>query len=168
MCVHEYEITTMNYLKTFSLPIYNSMNSILEFKWFKTIITCIISFVSFFIHSNVLGVGVLVGLVIIDQIIGVYIALKNRTFTSSSFRNGLIKLLLYLIIVSVFHLLSYVNPVFNFLGLDTAAITWLALTEVISIVENSCIILNLPFPSGILDKLRVFSVQRKKDKSDVQ
>ena len=166
MCSFESTANTMNYLHLLFLPLKQNIASLLEFPWLKTAITALLSFVAFFIHSNVMGVGILIGLVLLDQATGVWLALKNNSFNSSAFRNGLIKLLLYLLIVGAFHSLTYVSPfIFSWMSLDTGALAWLSLTEVISIVENACMILGLPFPNGLLDKLRVFAhIGRKKEK----
>jgi len=165
MCAKECEIESMEYLNLLFLPLKHNFASLWEFPWLKTALTVIASFITFFIHSNVMGVGVLVGLVLIDQLTGVWLAFKNNSFNSSAFRNGLIKLLMYFIIIGAFHSLSYVSLfIFGWMGLDTGALAWLAITEVISIVENACMIAGLPFPNGLLDKLRVFvHMGKKKD-----
>ena len=158
MCITESTTNTMDYLHLVFLPLKQNAASLLEFPWLKAAITALLSFIAFFIHSNVLGIGVLISLVLLDQATGVWLALKNNSFNSSAFRNGLIKLLLYLVIIGVFHSLTYVSPfIFSWMSLDTGALAWLSLTEVISIVENACMILGLPFPNGLLDKLRVFA-----------
>lgn len=167
MCIIESTVKTMDYLSlVLLLPLKQHVVSLMEWPWLKASITALVSFIAFFIHENVLGVGVLVGLVILDQLTGVWVAIRNNSFNSSSFRNGLIKLLLYFVILGSFHSLSYTSIfIFGWMSLDTGALAWLSLTEVISIVENSCNLLGLPFPQGLLDKLRIFAnVVKKKDK----
>ena len=156
----------MKYLYLLYLPLKQNIASLMELPWLKTIVMILSSLIGMFIHSNVVGVLVLICLVILDQITGVWVALKNNSFTSNAFKNGLIKLLLYMLIISAFHSLTYISSfLFKWMSLDTGALAWLALTEVISIVENACMILDLPFPNGLLDKLRVFghiSLKKKK------
>jgi len=128
--------------------------------------TALLASIGFFIHNNLMGLAVLVGLVLVDQFTGVWSSLKDKTFDSFEFRNGLIKLLFYIIIIGSFHSLNYLSPtIFEFLKLDSGALIWLSATEVISIVENSCSLLNLPFPSWILDKLKLFTSVDIKNKN---
>ncbi len=135
-----------------------AFSSLFDYPVFKSAFTLLIAVISYVIHDNIIGVGVLVGLVIIDQLSGVWVALKENKFSSGAFRNGIVKLLFYLIIVGAFHSLSKVNPLlFDWMHLDDGALAYLSATEVISIVENSSAILGLPFPSGLLGKLKILS-----------
>jgi len=168
MCYEECEKATMDYAKFLLLPLKTTAASIWNGAWWKSVVAFIVSAIAFLLHENVMGVGVLIGLVIIDQISGVWIAVRTNSFNSSAFRNGLIKLLFYCIILGAFHSLQIVNEtIFVYLKLDTGALTWLTITEIVSIVENSCILIDIPFPNWILDKLRLFiSFGKWKLKSD--
>ena len=158
MCTLELSIKPMNYLELLLLPVKKAFLALWDFPVLKTIFALIVAVIGFAVNENILGVGVLIGLVLIDQFTGVWISLRDKRFSSFSFRNGLIKLLFYFIIIGSFHSLQYLSPlIFGWLKLDSAALSWLALTEVISIVENSCDILHLPFPNWILDKIRLFT-----------
>ena len=154
MCTIDAEIRTMDYLKFLLQPLWRVLSATCDWSWLKFIMLGIVAGIQFFVHENILSVAVLFGLVLIDQLSGVWAAIKQQTFQSSAFRNGVIKLLFYCVIVAAFHSLEYINrPIFEFLKLDSAALTWLATTEVISIVENSCTVLGLPFPTWLMDKL---------------
>lgn len=158
MCVeNDYNMTFMENIKFLLAPLKHSVMSLTEFTGIKIIFTLVVSFISYFVHENVLGVAVLVGLVAVDQFTGVWLAIKKKIFSSNGFRAGIIKLLFYIIIVAAFHSLTKVNPTFfAYLALDTAALSYLAVTEVISIVENSSAIIGIPFPTWIKEKLSVF------------
>lgn len=157
MCISECTMTTMTYTRLLLLPIQRAWEAALDLSWVKATFVFILGLVEYAIHENLLGLSVLVGLVLLDQLTGVWIAVKNRTLSSSAFRNGLVKLLFYCVIIGTFHSLEYVNvTIFGFLELDCAALMWLAMTETISVIENSCTILGIPFPNWILDKLRLY------------
>jgi phage-related holin len=150
-------MTTMSYTRLLLLPIQKAWDAAIDLSWVKTALVFMLGAVEYLIHENLIGLSVLVGLVLVDQVTGVWVALRKRTLSSSAFRNGLIKLLFYCIIIATFHSLEYVNSaIFGFLSLDKAALMWLAMTEAISVVENSCTLLNIPFPNWLLDKLRVY------------
>ena len=157
MCNYECEVNSMDYMTFLLFPLKKVWLSILDWPWIKIAFAMLISFVSYVFQENVIGVGVLVGLVCFDQISGVWLALKKGNFSSNGFRNGIVKLLFYLIIIASFHALPKISPtLFSWLSLDTGALAYLSVTEVISIVENSCLIVGIPFPSWLLDKLSLF------------
>lgn len=157
MCTSEYTMTTTTYTRLLLLPAQRAWEAAMDLSWVKATFVFILGAVEYLIHENLIGLSVLVGLVLVDQMTGVWIAVRNRTLSSSAFRNGLVKLLFYCLIIAPFHSLEYVNStIFGFLALDKAALMWLAMTEAISVVENSCTIVGIPFPNWILDKLRLY------------
>lgn len=157
MSIIECEVSSQTYLKWLFFPIKKSAFKLMDLSALKAIFVFVVTFIGYVFHENVIGIGILLGLVVIDQITGVWLALKKESFSSGAFRNGLIKLLFYMLIIAAFHSLPKISPLlFTWMHLDTGAMSYLAATEVISITENSYGIMGLPFPYFLTDKLRRF------------
>lgn len=166
VCI-ENNLSISQYFRYIYTSAFHYRMTIMENPLFKSIITLFSTFVSVVIHENVVGVGVLILLVILDQITGVINAIKEHAFKSTYFIKGLLKLFLYLVIISAFRLLFYINEsVFGFLRLENIALMWLSTTETISIVENSLKILNMPSGKVLLSKLyKLRSIIASKDEN---
>lgn len=113
-----------------------------------------------FINDHLQAFMVLVTLVVIDTISGVVAAVKNKEFSSSRFRAGIIKLLMYSLLVAAFHLIGYILAPLEAATLDKVAILYLAATEAFSIVENVQRITGVPLPTWVRELLKSFG---KKD-----
>lgn len=112
--------------------------------------------VSEFISDHIAGIMVLLGLVLLDQVTGVAVAVKRQQFTSTKFRSGLIKLFMYLVLIVAFHLLGLVVAPLQVIEIDKIATLYLAATEAFSIAENVNRFTGVPLPQWIRELLKSF------------
>jgi phage-related holin len=122
----------------------------------KSIIAATTTFVTYVIFEDTVAIGVLLGFIMLDWITGVWAAIKTHTFTSSRFRATVIKVLIYMIIIAMFHSLERITFIFTYLKLDVMAASYLACTEVISILENFTRISRIHLPDWVLKNLKAF------------
>lgn len=102
----------------------------------KLLLATLVALHDTFIQEHTEGVLALVLLVVLDQASGVMCAVKKKQFTSHKFRNGLVKLFTYMVLISALHVTGEVSGVEALSGLDKLAIAWLIVTETLSIAEN--------------------------------
>lgn len=145
-----------SYIKAFWQPIINGLQGLTEHPIVKTIIAGLLYVLSTFVHEDAIKILILLSLVLVDMGTGIWVALKTKTFTSTKFRNGIIKLLFYCIMIGAFHALGQISLVFAALTLDTLCLVYLAATEVVSIIENSSKVLGISIPTWLLSKVKGF------------
>ena len=145
-------------------PTQNVFHKIVSDVELKAIIASISTFITYVVFEDTVAIGVLFGFVFIDWITGCWAALKTHTFSSSKFRATIIKLLIYFMIVALFHSLERMGFVFQYLKTDVLAATFLACTEIISILENFTRISKIRLPDWIIKRLKVFQTTGKFDK----
>jgi phage-related holin len=87
---------------------------------------------------------------------GCWAALKEHKFTSTGFRATVIKLLIYMVLIALFHSLERIVSLISYLQLDMLVAGYLACTEIISILENITRISHIKLPNWIMKKLRSF------------
>jgi phage-related holin len=122
----------------------------------KAIIAALTTFVTYVVFEDIIAIVVLLSFVMMDWLTGVWAAVKTHTFTSSKFRATIIKVLIYMIIIAMFHSLEKITFLFTYLKLDVMAASYLACTEVISILENLTRISKIHLPDWVLKNLKAF------------
>lgn len=126
----------------------------------KGMLSGLMTGVSYFLGNHYIGVATLVALIVIDQIFGTMVAFRQEKFQSAKFRAGLIKVLVYTLLVVAFHLLEQLHPLIASINVDRYALIYLAMTEAISIVENARELTGISLPKWIVELIR--SLGKKK------
>ena len=155
----ELEMSMLEYWSSLWQPLRDTANAIgqnTSTKLFLTITTMLASWFTSFVYDNLTGFLVLLGFVMIDLATGVWSAIKNKRFTSLQFRATVLKLLFYTLIIGCFNGLEKISDVFKLINLDTTALSYFAVTELLSILENVTQISTIQLPLWLTSKLRLF------------
>jgi len=138
-------------------PILNVLQSIAQDSGFKLLWAAFVVLLGQVVFDNQMALLVLFAFIATDWLTGIWAALRQRIFSSMRFRQSLVKILVYYLIISLFHSLDYFGEIFRYLNLDTYVIAYLAIVELISILENcSKIYPQLTLPDWITSRLKVF------------
>ena len=119
----------------------------------KVLLSALAATILAFASDHVAAFVALMVMVLLDQITGTWVAMRNGSFSSSGFRQGIIKLVCYSIIIVTFHLLEVVTPAFVPLSLDSLAIVYLAVTEALSVMENASSLSGIQLSKEIKERL---------------
>ena len=127
--------------------------------WWKAIATAALAALAAYFQVLLVPVFVLVGAMVLDYISGIASAWQRSELSSRVGIVGIVKKVLYLVIVAVGMIADYVialtaeklgaNFEFNYIGL--VVVIWLIINECISVLENVAE-MGLPVPA-VLDKL---------------
>lgn len=121
--------------------------------WTKCVASFFFSYYVFFFDIHLIEAAkALLVLIMVDFLTAMFAAKKSGEEIKSSrvFRTP-IKILIYFMLVSVTHLMETVTPILSIL--DETMMTFLALTELISIIENTGR-MGYAVPQKLLNKLR--------------
>lgn len=143
-----------SYLRLILQPIKDTTKQLLDHVMEKGFLAGVMTIVGAFVSDHLLSFTILIVLVLLDQIVGTLGAIKRREFSSAKFRNGIMKLLVYAAVIAAFHILSYVVPLLEAVQIDSYAVTYLAVTEALSIVENARNVTGLNLPKWITTILK--------------
>jgi len=146
-------------------PFWDAMKGLHDHVWVKAIAGAIVIFVTG-VAEHMPALIALMVLVAVDLVLGTTAAIRDGKFLSSRFRGGLLKFLCYLFLFIAFHAIELVIPQAEILNLDTFAIAYLGVTEVLSIMENFSIITNITFPVKIKEVLSYLGKLHRKDGDD--
>jgi phage-related holin len=146
--------TPTAYLTQLLLPMKESMEQIFQAPILKTVTASILFVVFQFLADHLASFIVLTVLVLLDQASGMIAAHVKKTFTSARFRAGLLKILVYAILVTAFHLLGTLHPLLETIKLDHFAILYLSTTEAFSISENVQQITGFTLPKWVLELIK--------------
>jgi toxin secretion/phage lysis holin len=144
----------MKYIKLFFEPswrwIFNSSYTIL-----KSILAIALVALDFLLGNSINLYITIFVLVNLDALTGISRAIKYKNFTSSKFRNTVIKLVGYFIIVVAATKLASVLVIFEWLKFAEIVAAYICSVEFISIVENLKE-LGIVTPAWIIEKLNRF------------
>ncbi len=119
----------------------------------KLISGTVITFALSAIGKEYLAYEILFILVVIDTITGVFKGLKDKNISSRRFLRTGHKLLLYFLLILASHQLTRYAPFL--VWLEHFIVIFLAITEMISIIENAHY-LGIPVPPWVTQKLETY------------
>lgn len=96
----------------------------------------------------------LVVLILVDLLTGVWLGVQTKQFSSSRFRQTVIKLIMYSVMLATSHILGSIHAIFVTILLEDGVLIFLAATEAISVLENCSRITGMPIPAWLSKKLR--------------
>jgi len=126
------------------------LTTLLESLGIKAVLSLIITALATAIGQNLLAYEVLFILIILDTLTGVMKGVKNKNLSSRRFRDTAHKIILYSILIISAHQLVRLSPMLQWFE-DFVAV-YLAVTEVLSIIENAHI-LGVVLPDWVSEKL---------------
>ena len=138
----------------FVQPAIDTLSHVIQESKVKLVFTAILSATAYLINENVIGIAVLLGMICIDWVTGILAAVKANRFNSTTFRQTVIKAVVYFMLIALFHSLEKVNPLLSHIQLDILVMTYLSVTEIISIIENVSRITDLKLPTWIMKSLK--------------
>lgn len=154
------EMVKYNYMKLESIQYIGSLfAATCEHFWTKCVTSFFFSYYIFFFDVHLLEASkALLILIIVDFVTAFFAAKKSGDEIKSSkiFRTP-IKILIYFMLVSVAHMMEVVSPVLSIL--DETMMGFLALTELISILENTGR-MGFAVPQKLLNKLHELRDQK--------
>jgi len=119
----------------------------------KAAYSAVILVVTEVLGQNSLAYEVLFILVLIDLITGVMKGFKQKNLSSRRMRSTATKLLVYFSLIIAAHQLTRLNSIFQWL--EDFIVIFLAVTEVLSIIENAHE-LGVPVPKWVIDRLSTY------------
>lgn len=144
-------------------PLLQIGNRLLDHPFIKGVIAFLIYIISL-IYSNPTAIYVLVFLIIADTVTGISAAIvRHEKISSRKFRNSAIKLFFYSLLIAVLYQLEKVALLFEVIQLDNLMISYLAVTEALSILENTTTVTNLKYPSWLTGVLTKYIATGKND-----
>lgn len=152
--------TTSEYLEHLLVPVKRAFTVLTQHPVVKLAVAGALAVANTFVNDHLEGVMVLLALVFMDQITGVLSALKDHVFCSSKFRHGIVKLMMYFLLILTFHLAGNVIEIDAAKSLDRLAILYLIATEALSIIENVQCVTGMRLPKWMSELLK--SVGKRK------
>jgi len=152
--------TTAEYVEHLMVPVKRTLSVLVQHPVVKLLLAGAMGVAHAFVSDHLGGVMVLLALVLVDQITGVLSALKSHTFCSSKFRHGIVKLMMYLLLILTFHLVGSIIEFDTAKSLDRFAILYLIATETLSIIENVQAVTGIRLPKWMGELLK--SVGKRK------
>jgi len=116
----------------------------------KALLAFIFTALATAIGQNLLAYEVLFILVILDTITGVMKGFKHKNLNSRKFRDTAHKIILYSILIISAHQLVRLTPMLQWF--EDFVVVYLAVTEVLSIIENAHV-LGVVLPEWVSEKL---------------
>lgn len=165
--MHKHEVSRegCDYALAMFSPSWDSIASVVQTPVVKLIIAALLGLWQTFRDDHVVTLGLLVVLVLIDMGLGVWAAVKTKTFKSGKFRNTALKLFAYVIVVAVLHVLGYAYEDVESLSLDQGALLYFSATEVLSVFENLRIVTGVSLPTVLLGRIgKIVKFLKKEDK----
>lgn len=104
----------------------------------KIVASSVVSFISYSLGYDYIVVGAIAYLVGIDLIMGIAVSIKHKRFSSASLGVTIYKLMVYLLLLIMAHQALHIHFVPDFF--DDMIEALIAVTEIISILENSALL----------------------------